>query len=345
MSGQSSSSEMVSMEEFRVLYKSLGPYHRPFGKPSFTTVIGEPRSERERSVVVVSDASGSSEGVSPLLSRGYAMSVRDLDGVAPRSSGGAEATSDEHIGLDAVVVETRSTLTSASNLRCAPSMLTPNSWLLLSGFQSLCYNLEVEPTIEAFFYYFQAPKQGLTNWEFFFVVPRAGATPSWWFDSEGEAFFPPKWIEPHTKVPRPKLGDCSDESLRTISDLANLGSPKKLQSLLMAGEDGIFLVLPYLHCTSLLPPLFIGIVTHNIARILASSRREEARRGRTSSDAPSAGGSLAPVDRPSFRPIQPEDSPRKHLSPQKGDSSIVRVSSGRSTSSKGAGEKRVTTTF
>ncbi|KAF7829273.1 hypothetical protein G2W53_020437 [Senna tora] len=373
MSGQSSSSETVSIEEFRILYKSLGPYHRPFGKPSFTTVIGGPRLEREKSVVVVSDASGSSEGISPLRNRGHAMSEGDLDGVAPRSSGGAEATSDEHIGLDAVVVETRTTLVSANDLRniwelfFAPfereisdalESRNPNEpspgfsfdfdiipakpnesvldgppdsfafYLYPMSEGSLCYSIGVEPTIEAFFYYFQAPKQGLTNWfyiqtrghgknrkrlieplgdapkkwkrEFFFVVPRAGATPSWWFDSEGEAFFPPKWIEPHTKVPRPKLGDCSDESLRTISDLANLGSPKKLQSLLMVGEDG-----------------------------------------RTSSDVPSAGGLPTPADRPSFHPIQPEDSPRKHLSPQKGDSSVVRVSSGRSTSSKGAGERRV----
>ncbi|KAF7831745.1 uncharacterized protein G2W53_014078 [Senna tora] len=307
MSGQSSSSETVSIEEFRALYKGLGPYHRPFGEPSFANVIGGSEAVRESSVVVVTDASGSSEGVSPLLSRGRVISKGGFDGVAPRSSGGAEAASDEHAGLDTIVVETRSTLTSAHDLRniwelffasferevsTALKSRDPNGSSPRFSFdfdivpakpdECLRWKRLIEPLSDA-------PKKWKKD--FFFVVPRAKSTPSWWFDSEGESFFPPKWIEPNSEIPRPKLGDCSEESLKTISALANLSSPKKLRSLLMIGEDG----------TS----------KHNITRILATTKREEARRGG-----------------------------HRQTCLLMGDGSVVRASSGRSTTSKGARTRR-----
>ncbi|KAF7831741.1 uncharacterized protein G2W53_014074 [Senna tora] len=254
------------------------------------------RSKGESHVVVATEASNSSGEISPALGQGQLNGEGGFPGVASRSSGGPEVAPDEHAGLDVVVVETRSTLTSINDLR--------NIWeLFFTSFER-----EISSALKT--HNPDAPKQGLASWfylqtqgrgknmkrlieplsdapkkwkrYFFFVVPREGRIPSWWFDSEGEALFPPKCIELNSENPRPNLGDCSDESLRTISALANLGPPKKLQSLLMTGEN--------------------GSGKQNIARILASAKREEAKRGRASSmPSESSTGSRRMSDRSSKR--------------------------------------------
>ncbi|KAF7816862.1 uncharacterized protein G2W53_030831 [Senna tora] len=68
-------------------------------------------------IVVSSETSSFSEESPPSFRRESSSGDGEFVGVAPRSSGGPEVAPDEHTGLDAVVVETRSTLTSTSDLR------------------------------------------------------------------------------------------------------------------------------------------------------------------------------------------------------------------------------------
>ncbi|KAF7802683.1 uncharacterized protein G2W53_041794 [Senna tora] len=71
----------------------------------------------ESLVAVATEVFDSSEKASPVLGWGQPDSEGGFPGVASRSSGGPEVALDEHAGLDNVVVETRSILTSTNDLR------------------------------------------------------------------------------------------------------------------------------------------------------------------------------------------------------------------------------------
>ncbi|KAF7808448.1 uncharacterized protein G2W53_035191 [Senna tora] len=92
------------------------------------------------------------------------------------------------------------------------------------------------------------------------------------------------------------MEDCLNESLVTINALANLGLPRKLRSLLIVGDDATSLLLLCILFISLLC-FFVSIIDfpfsllarssrHNITRILASAKREEAKKGRIPSILP-----------------------------------------------------------
>ncbi|KAF7807815.1 putative Transposase [Senna tora] len=138
---------------------------------------------------------------------------------------------------------------------CAPSMLSPNGWLTLGGFQAVCEKLHVSPTVEAFFYnyhavghrsgkhlYFQVrPNVKDVYRGFFFVLPREGSSPSWWFSSSGASRFPCKWTLPHVEpLHRPVLTDMSPDSVATIDALR--GKTYSFDELLV--DDGGFQYVP-----------------------------------------------------------------------------------------------------
>ncbi|KAF7802932.1 hypothetical protein G2W53_042043 [Senna tora] len=79
---------------------------------------------------------------------------------------------------------------------CAPSMLSPNGWLMLSGFQAVCEKLGVTPTVRSIvrdaYKYVTGFRSNLKFWrvDFFFVLPWEGLSPLWWFSARAFSCFP-----------------------------------------------------------------------------------------------------------------------------------------------------------
>ncbi|KAF7807418.1 uncharacterized protein G2W53_039579 [Senna tora] len=222
----------------------------------------------ESPIAVMTGTSASVERASPFLGQDQSINEGRIPGVASHFSDEPEVAPNEHNGLDSVVVETPSTLTSMDDLRNIWELcFAPFEREILSTLKTCHSNsffiecsfdfdfilakpdeCVLDGPFDSFAFYLYPMLKGGTQGhgknkkrfieplsdalknrkgDFFFVVSWEGCVPSWWFDSEGESLFPPKWIEPNSEIPRPKLGDCSDESLRTISALVNLGPPKK----------------------------------------------------------------------------------------------------------------------
>ncbi|KAF7815381.1 uncharacterized protein G2W53_029350 [Senna tora] len=258
--------------------QSVGSPNRPLLTPTS-------KAMRESPVAVVTGTSESVEKAFPSSSQEHSTYWGEIPWVASRSVNELEVAPDEHNGLDSVVLQTRSTLTSTNDLQ--------NIW-------DLCF----------------APFKR----EILSGLEMRHPDGSFWFDSEGESLFLSKWIEPNSNIPRPELKNCSDESLRTISTLANLGPPKKLRSLLITGED--------------------GFRRQNIAQILASAKGEEAKKGQTLS-IPHEGTLAIQQDRSSSRSAQLYNTSKKIRSPSIGEGSVIRAGSGRSGSTKGSTDRRV----
>ncbi|KAF7802779.1 DNA ligase 1-like [Senna tora] len=51
-----------------------------------------------------------------------------------------------------------------NHIRCAPSMMMPNCWILVGSFEALCNFYKVKATVEAFFYYFQVNSPNKGSW-------------------------------------------------------------------------------------------------------------------------------------------------------------------------------------
>ncbi|KAF7828791.1 uncharacterized protein G2W53_019955 [Senna tora] len=134
---------------------------------------------------------------------------------------------------------------------CAPSMMMPNSWTLVGGFEALC-NFH---RVEAFFYFFQMnfPQKGSwfyfqargrgphakklfrdlrdppKDWkkDFFLVRPRRSCQPTWWLREDDSSLFPTKWIEPFEAIPRPVLKGCSATTQETFNPARILALTKR----------------------------------------------------------------------------------------------------------------------
>ncbi|KAF7829029.1 hypothetical protein G2W53_020193 [Senna tora] len=173
---------------------------------------------------------------------------------------------------------------------CAPSMMMPNSWRLVGGFEALCNFYRVEATVEAFFYFFQMnfPQKGSwfyfqargrgpharklfrdlrdppKDWkkDFFLVRPRRGCQPTWWLREDGSSLFPTKWVEPFEAIPRPVLKGCSANTQETVRVLSALPPGLDIDDYFVIDENG---------------------GKFNPARILALTKREEAKHGKNRS--------------------------------------------------------------
>ncbi|KAF7811670.1 hypothetical protein G2W53_032646 [Senna tora] len=104
-------------------------------------------------------------------------------------------------------------------LECPPSMLSPNCWLHMGGFQAICARLEARPLGRDRL--ITELQDSLRNWreEFFFVVPRGGERLPWWFTADGVLRFPCGWVVPHEAHPQPELDEMSPASVETLSPL------------------------------------------------------------------------------------------------------------------------------
>ncbi|KAF7842502.1 hypothetical protein G2W53_004800 [Senna tora] len=199
---------------------------------------------------------------------------------------------------------------------CAPSMMMPNSWTLVRGFEALFNFHKVEATVEAFFYFFQMnfPQKGSwfyfqargrgphakklfqdlrdppKDWkkDFFFVRPRRGCqkvVPGF----DGTSLFPTKWVEPFEAIPRPVLRACSADTQETVRVLSALPPGLDIDDYFITDENG---------------------GKFNPARILALAKREEAKHGKSRS-ADRSGSSSAHQPRPRGDP-RDEDPKKGH---------------------------------
>ncbi|KAF7800941.1 DNA ligase 1-like [Senna tora] len=185
---------------------------------------------------------------------------------------------------------------------CAPSMMMPYSWTLVGGFEALCNFHRVEATVEAFFYFFQMnfPQKGSwfyfqargrgphakklfwdlrdppKDWkkDFFLVRPRRGCQPTWWFREDGSPLFPTKWVEPFEE---------------TVKVLSALPPGLDIDDYFITDENG---------------------GKFNPARILALTKREEAKHGKSRS-ADRSGSSSAHHSKPRGDP-RDEDPKKGH---------------------------------
>ncbi|KAF7841273.1 uncharacterized protein G2W53_003571 [Senna tora] len=175
-----------------------------------------------------------------------------------------------------------------NHVGCAPSMMMPNSWILVGGFEALCNFHKVKATVEAFFYFFQMnfPQKGSwfyfqargrgphakrffqdlkdppKDWkkDFFLVRPRRGCQPAWWLREDGTSLFPTKWVEPFEAVPRTVLRTSSTDTQKTVRVLSALPSGLDIDDYFVTDETG---------------------GKFNPARVLSLVKREESKHGKT----------------------------------------------------------------
>ncbi|KAF7810689.1 uncharacterized protein G2W53_037432 [Senna tora] len=155
-------------------------------------------------------------------------------------------------------------ITLLNHVVCAPSMMMPNSWILVGGFEALCNFHKVEATGEAFFYFFQMnfPQKGSwfyfqargrgphakklfqdlrdppKDWkkDFFLVRPWKGCQPAWWLREDGTPLFPTKWVEPFEAIPRTVLRTSSTDTQKTVRVLSGKFNPARVLSLVKREE-------------------------------------------------------------------------------------------------------------
>ncbi|KAF7842324.1 uncharacterized protein G2W53_004622 [Senna tora] len=187
---------------------------------------------------------------------------------------------------------------------CAPSMMMPNSWTLVGGFEALCNFHKVEATVEAFFYFFQMkfPQKGSwfyfqargrgshakklfqdlrdppKDWkkDFFLVRPQRGCQPAWWLREDGTSLFPTKWVEPFEAIPRPVLRASSADTQETVRVLSALPPGLDINDYFITDENG---------------------GKFNPAGVLSLVKREEAKHGKNR-PADRSGSSSVPPSRP-----------------------------------------------
>ncbi|KAF7815305.1 uncharacterized protein G2W53_029274 [Senna tora] len=139
-----------------------------------------------------------------------------------------------------------------NHIGCVPSMMMPNSWILVGGLEDLCNFHKVKATVEAFFYFFQinSPNKGswfylqasghgsnakklfrdlkdpLKDWkkDFYLVRSRQGCQPSWWLREDGTPLFPTKWVEPFEAVPRTVSALAPGSATKYGSELSAQGA-------------------------------------------------------------------------------------------------------------------------
>ncbi|KAF7833578.1 uncharacterized protein G2W53_015911 [Senna tora] len=173
-----------------------------------------------------------------------------------------------------------------NHVGCAPSMMMPNSWILVGGFEALCNFHKVKATVEAFFYFFQMnfPHKGSwfyfqargrgphakklfqdlkdppKDWKkyFFLVRPRPGCRPAWWLREDGTPLFSVKWVEPFEAVPRTVLRTSSADTQNTVRVLSAFPSGLDVDDYFVTDETG---------------------GKFNPARVLSLVKREEAKHG------------------------------------------------------------------
>ncbi|KAF7820949.1 hypothetical protein G2W53_026404 [Senna tora] len=219
---------------------------------------------------------------------------------------------------------------------CAPSMMMPNSWMLVGGFEALCNFHKEEATVEAFFYFFQMnfPQKGSwfyfqardrgphakklfqdlrdppKDWkkDFFLVRPRKGCQPAWWLREDGTPLFPTMWVEPFEAIPRPVLRTSFADTQKTVRVLSALPSGLDIDYYFITDENG---------------------GKFNPARVLSLVKREEAKHGKNRS-----GSSSAHQPRPQggSRDEEPKKGHGKGHSSHSGGKGKASVSSGSKTS-------------
>ncbi|KAF7810684.1 uncharacterized protein G2W53_037427 [Senna tora] len=157
-----------------------------------------------------------------------------------------------------------------NHVGCAPSMMMPNSWILVGGFEALCNFHKVKDTVEAFFYFFQMnfPHKGswfyfqargrgphakrlfqdlkdpTKDWkkDFFLVRPRRGCQPAWWLREDGTPLFPTKWVEHFEAVPRTVLRTSSADTQKIVRVMSALPSGLDIDYYFVTDETVLSLV-------------------------------------------------------------------------------------------------------
>ncbi|KAF7838816.1 uncharacterized protein G2W53_007298 [Senna tora] len=203
---------------------------------------------------------------------------------------------------------------------CAPSMMMPNSWTLVGGFEALRNFHRVEATVEAFFYFFQMnfPQKGSwdppKDWkkDFFLVRPRRDCQPAWWLREDGTSLFPTKWVEPFEAIPRPVLRASSPDTQKTVRVLSALPPSLDIYDYFITDENG---------------------GKFNPARVLSLVKREEAKHGKNrSADRSGSLSAHQPRPRGDSRDGEPKKSHGKGHSSHSGGKGKASVSSGSKTS-------------
>ncbi|KAF7842320.1 uncharacterized protein G2W53_004618 [Senna tora] len=223
---------------------------------------------------------------------------------------------------------------------CTPSMMMPNSWTLVGGFEALCNFHKVEATVEAFFYFFQMnfPQKGSwfyfqargrgphakklfqdlrdppKDWkkDFFLVRPRRGCQPAWWLREDGTSLFPTKWVEPFEAIPRPVLRTSSADTQKTVRVLSALPPGLDIDDYFITDENG---------------------GKFNPARVLSLVKREDAKHGKNrSADRSGSSSAHQPRPRGDSRDEEPKKGHGKGHSSHSGSKGKASVSSGSKTS-------------